>query len=266
MLFAALILQIAAARPPLSAADSIALIGRVREARFQFIMDWRYQVLWDGFSRRLPATVQHFVGPSAAADPVSASASGRSGSAPANWRANERMGVKRPTPCFGAKCISYCNNAQNIRGDLDRQEGGAHTVKNEGNIDFAFCPQFGGSASTAPPGTLDPGRSIEARDTIRAHRAALIRLLDSAARLLPGDGWITGQRVRFTVDQQDLSAAYRVTKESPATTRWWCTALSAYVLETAGDSAGARRAWHRVPSQMAPDVQSRWSAILRLFV
>ncbi len=63
---------------------------------------------------------------------------------------------------------------------------------------------------------------------VKKARAVLLTQLDSVGRLLPGDNWVVGQRVRFALDQADTVRAQNDVRDCRAA-RWWCTALSAYL-------------------------------------
>ncbi len=85
-------------------------------------------------------------------------------------------------------------------------------------------------------------------------RTRLLAKLDSAAVLLPNDGWIVGQRVRYLLESDSadvaLSAAERCAAED-----WWCMALRAYVQHSLGDFAAAEASF-AVALETMPSVNS----------
>ncbi len=111
-----------------------------------------------------------------------------------------------------------------------------------------------------PVGKSDYALSVEARDTVRAHRRALLTVLDAAAARLPGDRWLLGQRVRFLIDQGDDQAAARAASNC-GTERWWCGLLTGYVLDVAGDRAAAARAATEAYTEMPVARRAEWGDI-----
>ena len=88
-------------------------------------------------------------------------------------------------------------------------------------------------------------------------RERLTTRLDSAAALLPGDGWIVGQQVRYLVESgrhaEALDAAERCRAE-----RWWCVALGAFVLHGEGDHAAADSGFDLALATMPPEERCAW--------
>jgi hypothetical protein len=93
---------------------------------------------------------------------------------------------------------------------------------------------------------------------IRAAREQLLGDLRSAHERLPGDGWISGQLVRY-LDEQGLTDSAVVTARSCRTTPWWCHALEGYARHQAHDYEGADTAFHRALQEMPADERCAWS-------
>jgi hypothetical protein len=64
-------------------------------------------------------------------------------------------------------------------------------------------------------------------------RSALVSRLDSAAAVLPGDGWIAGQRTRYLAETDRYADALWALKDCRAE-RWWCQALTGFVFHAMG--------------------------------
>jgi hypothetical protein len=111
-----------------------------------------------------------------------------------------------------------------------------------------FCFWDDGATSHPPP---EPA-------SIKPLRQRLLRVLDSAAALLPGDEWIAGQRVRYLVEggqhEEALSAAHACRADP-----WWCAALAGFALHAAGDAPAAERAFTAALSHMPRAERCRWN-------
>jgi hypothetical protein len=242
----------AAAHLPMPPRDSAALLKRVKDAQFRFTMDWRYQIEWDAYhptwalrsreaSRHYPAVLPQ--GPLARVP---------AGELP---RSLPTTPLKAPTgSCFPPGGMPD--------DDVDPHSWAAHGIRNPHNdIKYRLCPRFSLTPiSVDEPGLIDRRLSLEAQDTIRALRRALLKKLDSAGALLPGDRWIVAQRARTYLDQGDAQAANRVAKGCRAEP-WWCAALDGYVLTSIGDFTAARRALDRAHATLSPEARSRWEDI-----
>ncbi len=76
--------------------------------------------------------------------------------------------------------------------------------------------------------------------------------------MLPGDGWIAGQRVRYLVEHGRPGAAVTAARECGAE-RWWCIALEAFALHASEDDAAADTLFARALDLMPADERCRWS-------
>ena len=94
-------------------------------------------------------------------------------------------------------------------------------------------------------------------------RTALIVHLDSAARAIPGDAWVVGQRVRYLVEDGNIDGALGALAECKAV-QWWCGALTGYTYHANREFALAERAF--VDALMLMDEESRceWSDLSRI--
>ncbi len=93
---------------------------------------------------------------------------------------------------------------------------------------------------------------------VRRGRWALIRRLDRAARALPGDGWIAGQRVRYLVGAGRPAAAAAAARACRAEA-WWCRALEAFALHRAGEPRAADDVFADALAAMPDATRRRWT-------
>src|SRR6185295_690294 len=115
------------------------------------------------------------------------------------------------------------------QGDTVRKLGGALIASGVGKR--TVCPSWY-SGDKDPPwderAALDSAILAQFRPIVSGARAKLLAELAQDAAALPGDGWLTGQRVRFALDQGDMPAATRAVADCRADP-WWCTALFGYL-------------------------------------
>ena len=91
---------------------------------------------------------------------------------------------------------------------------------------------------------------------IRKARAELLRDLEGAAAVLPGDNWIMGQRIRYLTEGHD-SSAVTVARACKAS-RWWCDALLGLALHVSGDYLAADSAYARSLEGMPSPMRCHW--------
>jgi hypothetical protein len=89
-------------------------------------------------------------------------------------------------------------------------------------------------------------------------RVALIRLLDSAAQVLPGDSWIAGQRVRYLTEAERTDDALKAAAECRAEA-WWCSALGGYAAHVGGRFAVADSLYERALAAMPSAERCKWT-------
>jgi hypothetical protein len=134
---------------------------------------------------------------------------------------------------------------------------------------FTVCASYLRDGELAPDERLhvDSALTPSHRQPIRGARQRLLELLDSASRILPGDRFIVGQRVRLTVDQQDDSAALQAARRCKATVpadASWCAALEGFVLTRLGDVVGADSAFRRSITVLPINERCRWTDVRAL--
>lgn len=106
-----------------------------------------------------------------------------------------------------------------------------------------YCYWYDPRTDSAPP---------ESRVTIEA-RELLLRELAAAAEQLPADRWITGQQVRYLVEQGLVDSALTVALQCRAIRRW-CDALRGFASHAARDFPGAE-SWFRQALEGMPDAE-----------
>jgi hypothetical protein len=113
-----------------------------------------------------------------------------------------------------------------------------------------FCLTHGGRGSdwVAPP---EHEQVVQARDT-------LVHGLGQVAQLIPGDGWVAGQRVRYLVEARRMDDALSAARECRAE-RSWCAALVGFVHHHAARPAAADSAFAIALAAMDEPERRRWN-------
>lgn len=104
----------------------------------------------------------------------------------------------------------------------------------------------------------DSWRPPPEHPAIGVARRELIATLDSVAGLLPGDGWVAGQRVRYLVEAADAAGALRAAAECRAEP-WWCLALTGYAHHAAQAFAAADTAFDAALYHMPREERCVWT-------
>ncbi|MEJ7809452.1 MAG: hypothetical protein WKG32_03460 [Gemmatimonadaceae bacterium] len=112
-----------------------------------------------------------------------------------------------------------------------------------------YCIRDDGDDDWTPP--PEAGR-------VRVGRATLVDALARAAELVPGDGWIAGQRVRYLVEA-GRSADAVAAADGCRAERWWCLAVSGYARHAALDFAGADSAFAAALPLMPEGERRDWT-------
>jgi hypothetical protein len=125
----------------------------------------------------------------------------------------------------------------------------------------AICPSWYPARATPPwdeRDGIDKALIEQLVPAIRQKRAALLDELDRGAALLPHDDWITGQRVRFRMDQADTAGALRAAGECTASA-WWCAALAGYMLSLHELMSHADSAFAHMLALMPAQTRCNWT-------
>ncbi len=116
-----------------------------------------------------------------------------------------------------------------------------------------FCLRHDDEEENPPPGP-EPARVRQAREQLILH-------LDSASLTLPGDEWISGQRVRYLVEAGRRGDALGAARSCRAASLWWCLALQGYVHHSAADYELADSFFSAALGAMEERQRCRWTDI-----
>jgi hypothetical protein len=126
----------------------------------------------------------------------------------------------------------------------------------------SMCPDWYADAGPIPGDESvlrDVSLTPDWRARVRAERAVLIDSLEALAKLKPGDAWITGERVRFLVDQGSVHEAVAVARSCTAN-KVWCSQLTGFALDAGGDYARADSAFDAASAAMTPEKRCEWTS------
>jgi hypothetical protein len=126
----------------------------------------------------------------------------------------------------------------------------------------SMCPNwYPADEPSQPDERLEPDVSLSPlwRDRVQRARTVLIDSLNMLATLRPGDAWITGERVRFLVDQDEIPAAIEVARHCTAD-RVWCAQLTGYALHAARDFVRADSAFDAAAAAMSSKARCEWTS------
>lgn len=237
MLHLLIALQIAAAghshAVPLSGADSIAVVARLRAETADFVWVWRFY--WEA-SEALRHELQGELFPAS------------------------RPRMNRPLSNRVARDrVNHVHCHPDNRGGFPVLP----TIIREGGGSLrAICPRWSMPESPLHDERLsiDDALTDWLRSGTRIARAELIASLEQASADLPGDEWLIGQRVRFAIDQADTAATVRAIRDCRAS-EWWCAVLGGYVRYTDDDAAGADSLFMVALAKMPAGERCRWTDV-----
>ncbi|MEX2571645.1 MAG: hypothetical protein WD737_10085 [Gemmatimonadota bacterium] len=89
-------------------------------------------------------------------------------------------------------------------------------------------------------------------------RNRLIAGLGMVADLMPGDGWVAGQRVRYLVEARRFDESL-VAARACRGERWWCAALEGFAHHYAAQAESADSAFSSALAAMEESERERWS-------
>lgn len=113
-----------------------------------------------------------------------------------------------------------------------------------------ICLRFDGDEGWEPGGGESP-------DIVEA-RSRLLAVLAGAAKTIPADRWILGQRIRYLGEGGRWEKALALARGCRGGPPWWCPALQGYVLHRAGRTLEASEAFGEALSRMDSEMAGRW--------
>jgi len=137
------------------------------------------------------------------------------------------------------------------------------------NSMFAACPTW--LFADPSPAAQDErfGRDAALLEPMRVGmhdlRGLLLSELDVAASNTPADGWLSGQRVRFLFDQNDVPGALAAVNACKAA-RWWCAALRGYAQARINEIGPAETAFREMHRAMTPAQRCEWDDVRELLL
>jgi len=94
-------------------------------------------------------------------------------------------------------------------------------------------------------------------------RRELLHELDRVQKVLPGDGWILGQRVWYRAEGGDWQGALATARACGGVDAWWCAALEGFALHGMDRFVASERSFDRALASMTPARLEEWSLPLR---
>src|SRR5688572_26409964 len=127
------------------------------------------------------------------------------------------------------------------------------SVGGTGDVIIGRYRYAAGEADDLTPPPAEPPEIAELRKS-------LLRSLDSAARLIPDDGWLRSRLVWYAIEGGDPARAVAAARgchddELP----WWCDALLGLALHASHEFPAAERAFDRSLAAMPDSTRCRWT-------
>ncbi|WP_420635414.1 hypothetical protein [Candidatus Palauibacter sp.] len=176
-------------------------------------------------------------------------------SAPGSARAVRADAVQArepPAPAYAAAAMRMARDAQRAFEHVRRRNFPRGPLVNP------KCGEGIGRFCLVEGWDDDDWEPIPEAQEVVAERLALIAVLDSAARLVPGDEWLTGQRVAYRLEAgraDEALALQQVCYVEGA----WCEALAGFVLQESGRYAEAEAAFARALGRMTEEERCAWT-------
>lgn len=168
-----------------------------------------------------------------------------------------------PTDADSQKVTTYWHSGDDVVTQRDFQFAQIQSR----NTMFAVCPTwlFAEPVPAARDERYGRDDALVERLRVPIHdaRALLLSELDAAANNWPADGWISGQRVRFWLDEHDPTTALAAANACKAD-KWWCAALRGYVRGRNSEVRLAETAFQEMRSAMTPAQLCAWDDVREL--
>ena len=99
----------------------------------------------------------------------------------------------------------------------------------------------------------------EEPEAIGRARAQLLASLDSLARMIPGDHWVFGQRIRYLAEAGRLNDAESLARACGLPEPWRCDAYLGFVHHRQERTRSAETAFHRTLEAMPAETRAEWT-------
>ena len=99
----------------------------------------------------------------------------------------------------------------------------------------------------------------EESDAIGTARAELLASLDSVARVIPGDHWVFGQRIRYLIEAGRLGHAESLARACGLPEPWRCDAYLGFVHHQQEEIGAAETAFRQALAAMPPAIRGDWT-------
>jgi hypothetical protein len=96
-------------------------------------------------------------------------------------------------------------------------------------------------------------------EKVQELREELLAALDSMQALIPGDGWVLGQRVWYRGEGQDWEGALGTARGCGQVEAWWCASLEGFALHNLARYEEAASAFERALAQMDTARAREWN-------
>ncbi len=173
-------------------------------------------------------------------------------SAPGSARAVRAEAVQAPAPPHAAAAMRMARDAQRAFEHVRRRNFPRGPLVNP------QCGEGIGRFCLVEGWDDDDWEAVPEVPEVAAERLALIAVLDSAARLVPGDEWLTGQRVAYRLEAGRADEALALLDVCHMEGSW-CGALAGFVLHESGRYAEAEAAFERALGRMTEQERCGWT-------
>ena len=173
-------------------------------------------------------------------------------SAPGSARAVRADAVQAPAPPHAAAAMRMARDAQRAFEHVRRRNFPRGPLVNP------KCGEGIGRFCLVEGWDDDDWEPVPEVQEVVAERLALIAVLDSAARIVSGDEWLTGQRVAYRLEAGRADEALALL-EVCRVEGSWCEALAGFVLHESGRYAEAEAAFERALGRMTEQERCRWT-------